>query len=407
MSSSTAAGRPQAASGQTSTVILAIAAFVIVTTEFLMVGLLPALARDLSISVATAGQLVTLFAVVVMLFGPLLTARLAHIGRKRMFVGVLVLFALSNALAAMAPNLWVLALARVVPALALPVFWGTASETAAQLAGPGRAGRAVATVYLGISAAMLFGIPLGTLAGDAIGWRGAFWALALLSSLVAVLLHCCMPALAGSPRVGLAQQARILRDPGFVAQVLLSVAVFTAMFTGYTYLAELLEKQALVPAAQVGWWLMGFGAVGLLGNWLGGRWVDRQPLAATAAFSVLLALGMLATVALAQQHAGLVLALALWGIANTALYPICQIRVMKAAPQAQALAGTINVSAANGGIALGAMLGGASVAGWGVGSVGVAGAVVAGVAALAALVLARWRPELSPGAGRFPPNGTA
>ena len=390
MSSSSAAGRPQPAAGQTSTPILAVAAFVIVTTEFLMVGLLPALARDLSISVATAGQLVTLFAVVVMLFGPLLTARLAHIERKRMFVAVLVLFALSNALAAMAPNLWVLALARIVPALALPVFWGTASETAAQLAGPGRAGRAVATVYLGISAAMLFGIPLGTLAGDAIGWRGAFWALALLSALVAMLLHFSMPALAGSPRVGLAQQARILRDPGFVAQVLLSVAVFTAMFTGYTYLAELLEKQALVPAAQVGWWLMGFGAVGLLGNWLGGRWVDRQPLAATAAFSVLLALGMLGTVALAQQHAGLVLALALWGIANTALYPICQIRVMKAAPQAQALAGTINVSAANGGIALGAMLGGASVAGWGVGSVGVAGALVAGAAALAALVLARW-----------------
>ncbi|QKV52606.1 MFS transporter [Comamonas antarctica] len=390
MPSSCAAGRPQPAAGQTSTLILAVAAFVIVTTEFLMVGLLPALARDLSISVATAGQLVTLFAVVVMLFGPLLTARLAHIERKRMFGAVLVLFALSNALAAMAPNLWVLALARIVPALALPVFWGTASETAAQLAGPGRAGRAVATVYLGISAAMLFGIPLGTLAGDAIGWRGAFWALALLSALVALLLHFSMPALAGSPRVGLAQQARILRDPGLVAQVLLSVAVFTAMFTGYTYLAELLEKQALVPAAQVGWWLMGFGAVGLLGNWLGGRWVDRQPLAATAAFSVLLALGMLGTVALAQQHAGLVLALALWGIANTALYPICQIRVMKAAPQAQALAGTINVSAANGGIALGAMLGGASVAGWGVGSVGVAGALVAGAAALAALVLARW-----------------
>ncbi|MCD2514034.1 MFS transporter [Comamonas endophytica] len=386
-SSSVAAGQPPGS--RISTMILAIAAFVIVTTEFLMVGLLPALARDLSISVSTAGQLVTLFAVVVMVFGPPLTARLAHVERKRLFLGVLALFAASNALAALAPNFWVLALARIVPALALPVFWGTASETAAQLAGPKRAGRAVATVYLGISAAMLLGIPLGTIAGDAIGWRGAFWALAMLSLLVAVLLQCFMPALPGSQRVSLAQQARILRDPAFVAHVLLSVAVFTAMFTGYTYLAELLEKQALVPAAQVGWWLMGFGAVGLLGNWLGGIWVDRKPLAATAAFSALLALGMLATVVLARQHAGLVLALAIWGIANTALYPICQIRVMKSAPQAQALAGTINVSAANGGIALGAVLGGASISWWGVASVGVAGAAVAAVAAVAALVMAR------------------
>lgn len=372
-----------------STMILAVAAFVIVTTEFLMVGLLPALARDLSISVSTAGQLVTLFAVVVMVFGPPLTARLAHVERKRLFLAVLALFAVSNALAALAPNFWVLALARIVPALALPVFWGTASETAAQLAGPERAGRAVATVYLGISAAMLLGIPLGTIAGDAVGWRGAFWALAILSALIALLLQCFMPALPGSPRVGLAQQARILRDPLFVAHVLLSVAVFTAMFTGYTYLAELLEKQALVPAAQVGWWLMGFGAVGLLGNWLGGLWVDRKPLLATAAFSALLALGMLATVLLARRHAGLVLALGVWGIANTALYPICQIRVMKSAPQARALAGTINVSAANGGIALGAVLGGASISWWGVASVGVAGALVAALAAVAALAMAR------------------
>lgn len=355
-----------------------------------MVGLLPALARDLSISVATAGQLVTLFAVVVMFFGPPLTAWLAHVERKRMFMAVLALFAVSNAVAALAPNFWVLAIARVVPALALPVFWGTASETAAQLAGPERAGKAVSTVYLGISAAMLLGIPLGTVAGDAIGWRGAFWALAIMSALIAVLLHFFMPAMAPGKRVGLAQQARILRDPAFVANVLLSVAVFTAMFTGYTYLAELLEKVAQVPSANVGWWLMGFGAVGLVGNWLGGLWVDRKPLTTTALFSFVLAGGMLATVFFAAQPVGLAIALGVWGIANTALYPICQIRVMKSAPQAQALAGTINVSAANGGIALGALLGGASIAWWGVGSVAVVGAAFAAIAAVASAVISRW-----------------
>ncbi|MGW9062707.1 MFS transporter [Achromobacter animicus] len=379
-----------ARAGAASTYILAIAAFVIVTTEFLMVGLLPALARDLSISVATAGQLVTLFAVVVMLFGPPLTAWLAHVERKRMFMAVLVLFAVSNAVAALAPNVWILAIARVVPALALPVFWGTASETAAQLAGPERAGRAVSTVYLGISAAMLLGIPLGTVAGDAIGWRGAFWALALLSVLIAVLLHFFMPALAAGKRVALAQQARILRDPAFLANVALSIAVFTAMFTGYTYLAELLEKVALVPSANVGWWLMGFGAVGLVGNWLGGLWVDRKPLASTAIFSVVLAIGMLATMFFARQHVCLAIALGVWGIANTALYPICQIRVMKSAPHAQALAGTINVSAANGGIALGAVLGGASIAWWGVASIAVVGASAATIAAATAVVISRW-----------------
>jgi len=378
-----AAAAPHSGSGQASTVVLAVAAFVIVTTEFLMVGLLPALARDLGVSVSKAGQLVTLFAVVVMLCGPVLTAWLAHIERKRLFLAVLVLFAASNALAAVSPNLWTLAIARVIPALALPVFWGTASDTAAQLASPQRAGRAVATVYLGISGAMLFGIPLGTLAGDAIGWRAAFWMLAALSLLVAVLLFFAMPTLKTAGRVALAEQARILRSPAFLAQVALSVVVFTAMFTGYTYLAEVLEQVAHIPPAHVGWWLMGFGAVGLLGNWLGGRWVDRKPLAATAGFSALLAAGMVASILLAPWTLGLAAALAVWGVANTALYPICQIRVMKSAPQAQALAGTINVSAANGGIALGAVLGGASIPLWGVGSVGLVGAAIALLAVVA------------------------
>lgn len=380
---------PASRNGHTAIVILAIAAFAIVTTEFLMVGLLPALSRDLSVSIAAAGQLVTLFAVVVMVCGPVLTAWLSHIERKKLFVAILLLFAVSNAAAALAPNIWVLGVARVVPALALPVFWGTASETAAQLAGPTRAGRAVSMVYLGISGAMLFGIPLGTLAGDAIGWRGAFWVLAGLSLLVAVLMLHSMPRLAANERVRFATQARILRDPYFMANVALSVVVFTAMFTGYTYLAETLETVAGVPSAQVGWWLMGFGAVGLVGNWLGGLWVDERPLASTAGFSILLGLGMAATVFLAMTHAGLALALAVWGVANTALYPICQIRVMKSAAHAQALAGTINVSAANGGIALGAALGGASIPLWGVPSVGLLGAAIAVLAAIGAALVTR------------------
>lgn len=373
----------------TSIVILATAAFILVTTEFLIVGLLPAMARDLSISISQAGLLVTLFAFTVMSFGPLLTAWVAHIERKRLFVIILLVFAGSNALAAVAPNLWVLGLARFIPALALPVFWGTASETAAQLAGPERAGEAVSSVYLGISGAMLFGIPLGTLAAEAIGWRGAFWLLAAMSLLIAVMLQVCMPAVRSQQRLRFSEQLRILRDPVFVANVALSVLVFTAMFTGYTYLADMLENAARVPKAQVGWWLMGFGAVGLFGNWLGGRWVDSRPLGVTALFSVLLAIGMAASMALASDRFWLCIALAIWGVANTALYPVCQIRVMKAASHAKALAGTLNVSAANAGIGLGAIVGGLAIPVWGPNSVGYVAAVIAIFAAASVPLIRR------------------
>jgi predicted MFS family arabinose efflux permease len=369
---------------------------VLVTTEFLIVGLLPTMATELSISISAAGLLVTLFAFTVMLFGPLLTASLAHLERRRLFVIILLVFAGSNALAALAPNVWVLALARFIPALALPVFWGTASDTAGQLAGPERAGRAVSSVYLGISAAMLFGIPLGTLAAQAIGWRGAFWMLSALSLAMALLMQLGMPSLGSPRRVRLTSQMGILRNPAFVANVGLSVLVFTAMFTAYTYLADTLENAAGIPAAQVGWWLMGFGAVGLIGNWLGGRWVDSRPLGVTALFSALLAVGMASSMAVVEDRFWLCIALAVWGIANTALYPICQLRVMMAASHSKALAGSLNVSAANAGIGLGAVIGALAIPVWGTSSVGYVAAVVALLAVLAAFLIGRMAPNAAP-----------
>ncbi|ONG49500.1 MFS transporter [Pseudoroseomonas deserti] len=373
---------PRLAGRSLPVLLLAISAFVIVTTEFVIVGMLPSLARDIGVSVATAGWLVTLFAFTVMLFGPVLTGLLSHHDRKRLFVGLLLVFAGSNALAAIAPNIWVLALGRFLPALALPVFWGTASETAAEIAGPGRAGKAVSNVYLGISGAMVFGIPLGTLAGDAFGWRGTFGGLAVLSLLMALLLVRVMPRLARPQRVQLSHQMRILRDPVFLANIALSVVIFTAMFTSYTYLADLLEQVARVAPAAVGWWLMGFGVVGLAGNGLGGLLVDRNPLQATLGAALVLAVGMAATVPLAGNQAGLVVALAIWGLANTALYPICQVRVMRSASHAQALAGTLNVSMANAGIGLGAIIGGGAINHMGVGSIGYIAAAIAVVAVL-------------------------
>jgi DHA1 family inner membrane transport protein len=372
-----------------SIVILAVAAFVVVTTEFLIVGLIPALSRDLHVSTAVAGQLVTLFAFTVMLFGPVLTVFVSHVDRKRLFTIILLIFAASNALAAVAPNLWVLAVARFVPALALPVFWGTASDTASRIAGPARAGRAVSRVYLGISGALLFGIPLGTVVGDAFGWRDSFWGLAALSLVMAALIATFMPRTARPERQPIADQLGILTDSRFVANVLLSVIVFTAMFTAYTYLADLLERVAGVAPSQVGWWLMGFGTIGLVGNGLGGRAVERGPLAATAAFTAVLGVAMVASVLAAHTVWPFIAALAIWGIAYTALFPVCQIRVMKAGGRAQALAGTLNVSAANAGIGLGAVLGGITITQAGLASIGFVAALVAGIALGAVVVVRR------------------
>jgi predicted MFS family arabinose efflux permease len=384
------AGTEAAPRAGLSILILAVAGFIILTTEFLILGLLPTLARDLNISIPLAGQLVTLFAFTVMLFGPLLTAKLAHLPRKKLFVFVLLVFVASNALAALAPNIWVLALARFIAALFLPVFWSTASETAGQLAGPGNAGKAVAQVYMGISAAFVFGIPLGTLAADSLGWRGSFWLLAGAALLIALLIQLVLPSMPAAPKQAQGEsQTQILKQPRFLAHVLLSALAFTAMFTAYTYLADTLERLAGIPTNQVGWWLMGFGAVGMLGNHLGGRMVDRNPLAAMVLFLVMLAAGMLATVPAAEHKAWLIVALTAWGIAHTALFPICQVRVMQAGAKAQALAASMNISAANAGIGGGAILGGLGIRHFGLETLGVMAAVGAAAAIVLALLMMR------------------
>ncbi|MET4678768.1 DHA1 family inner membrane transport protein [Stenotrophomonas rhizophila] len=368
--------------------ILAVAAFALLTTEFLILGLLPPLARDLGISISMAGQLVTVFAVVVVLTGPVVAAYVSHWPRKPLFLGILVIFAVSNGLSALATDFWSLALARTLAAIALPVFWGTASESAAALVAPGRAGKAVAQVYLGITTAFVFGIPLGTLAAASVGWRGAFALLGAFCLLVAALMAVFMPNIPGSAeRTAGTSQFAILRDKRFMAHVLLTVLVFTGMFIAYIYLADMLEKVVLVPPANVGWWLMGFGVVGVAGNVLGGRLLEKDASVATAILLTVLAVGMAALPAVGQLQLGAVTALLIWAIAYTALFPVCQVRVMQAGSNAKALAGTMNVSASNAGIGLGAALGGAAIPILGLNHLGYLAAGVALVAIALALML--------------------
>ena len=375
--------------------LLSTAGFTILTTEFLIVGLLPPLARDLGVSVSQAGLLVTLFAFTVAATGPMLTALMTNIDRKRLFIGVLALFGASNTLSALAPNIGIMAVARFVPALALPVFWSLASATAVELAGPARAGRAISMVAFGIVAATVFGIPIGVLISDAFGWRAAFGALAALAFAKALLLWACFPR---PPRhaqnIKLAAQLRILRNPRVVGHVLLSLLVFTGMFTAYTYLADMLERLAGFNGQWIGWSMMAFGAIGLLGNWVGGRLADRSALGATLLFSALMAAGLAVLGPVMRTPGPLAVALGIWGIAQAGLFIVCHVRVMKSAPEAPAFAASLNISGANTGIGIGAIVGGYVIDHHGLASLGVAAAgIVLAAIGLGALLAATARPR--------------
>ncbi len=368
--------------------LLSAAGFTVLTTEFVIVGLLPSIARDLEVSVPQAGLLVTLFAFTVAALGPFLTAYFARFQRKRLFISILLMFAFANTVAALAPNIWVMAFARLLPALGLPVFWALASETAVDIVGPDYAGRAIAKIGFGIVCATVFGIPVGTLISDAWGWRSAFGILAVVALAKALLLWIYLPVTrAVKESVTLSSQFALLRSPLMIGHIVLSVLVFSGMFTAYTYLADILERLAGFDGTLVGWCLMGFGAVGLIGNSLGGRMVDRHPLIASMVFCAFMIGGLVALVPSIHSTLGLAAAMGKWGVTQAALCLVSHVRLMKVAPHAPAFAASLNIAGANLGIGLGAMVGGRVIDSYGLGNLGFAAAGFILVSILLALVL--------------------
>ena len=373
--------------------LLSAAGFTVLTTEFIIVGLLPAIARDLDVSVPQAGLLVTLFAFTVAALGPFLTAYFARFERKRLFIVILLMFAFANTVAALAPNIWVMGFARLLPALGLPVFWALASETAVGIAGPEYAGRAIAKIGFGIVCATVFGIPVGTLISDAWGWRSAFGILAVVALAKAALLWVYLPAIrVVNEQSSLSSQFVMLRSPLVIGHILLSVLVFSGMFTAYTYLADILERLAGFDGTVVGWCLMGFGAMGLIGNALGGRMVDRHPLIASIVFCAFMIGGLLALVPSIHSTLGLAAAMGVWGVTQAAMFLISHVRLMKVAAHAPAFGASLNIAGGNLGIGLGAMIGGRVIDNYGLGSLGLAAAGFI----LLSIVLALWLMKCKP-----------
>jgi MFS transporter, DHA1 family, inner membrane transport protein len=370
-------------------ILLSAAGFTVLTTEFIIVGLLPAVAMDLHVSIPQAGLLVTLFAFTVAVVGPPLTAHLSRFERKRLFVITMLLFALSNVLAATAPNFWVMAFARFIPALALPVFWSLASDTAVQIMGHEKAGKAVSMVGFGVVLATIFGIPIGTLISHAYGWRTAFGVIACLALGKALSLLWFLPKMTLEQEpVPVVRQMAILRNPTIMGHVLLSLLIFAGMFTAYTYLADTLERIGGFDGGMVGWILLGFGGVGLIGNWLGGRMVDWSPLGATILFAAPMALGIVILAPVVKIYGPMVVALTMWGIAQSALFTVCHARVMKAARATPAIGASLNISGCNIGIGLGAIIGGRVIDYFGLADVGLAAGIVIALAIAMGALLA-------------------
>lgn len=340
---------------------LALSAFAIVTFEFVVVGLLPLIARDFSIELDRAGWLLTAFAFIVALSGPILTTLTAQVNRRQLFLFLLVIFVGANILSAIAPNFWILMLARVIPAPALALFWSVVSVAAGQLVPEALQGRASAIVFAGISVAAVLGVPLGTYIASLFSWRMAYFAVGSLTVLALLALYLWLPEVPSATKGNALGQISTLKQPALIVGLAVSGVAFTGMFAAYTYLAAFLENISGFAISVVSGLLLLFGAMGIVGNFLGGEAVAKRPIQATRITLIVLAIAMSLLSLVGASPGAAVAVLVVWGVAHSASFIVNQYRVIALAPQAPELAAALNVSICNVGIGLGAVVGGYAI----------------------------------------------
>lgn len=374
---------------------LFLATFVLGSAEMLVVGLLGRIAEDLRVPIPVAGGLVTAYALGLALGGPVLTAVTIRWNRRRVLLGALLLAVLGVLVPILTAGSGVgyalFVAARVATGALAGLMLATAFVVGTAIVEPGRAGRAISAVFSGVAVSGALGVPLGTLAGEMLGWRGAFAAVALLGIVAWAALAVLLPSLPGTTG-GVGAQLRYALAPRVLAVLALHVLVFGALYAAVTYIAPFLKDVTGVSGPLVSVFLLAYGVANAVGSLLGGRFADRD-----AARTLLVGAATIAAALLALHTVGAVPALvgvmlAVLGLVAASMVPSLQYRVMQLAGPGGALAQSLPAAAANVGVAAGSVAGGLTISGLSVSAAVLTGAAIAVGAAATAWTTRRLTP---------------
>jgi MFS transporter, DHA1 family, inner membrane transport protein len=338
--------------------ILALGTFAIGTEGFVIAGVLPLIATDLRVSVAAAGQLVTLFALAYGIAAPVMATLTASVPRRALLVTAMTVFTAANVGAALAPSYLWLALARVLAAVSAAAYTPAAGAVAAMTADPAQRGRALATVTGGLSVATVIGVPVGTWIGSSYGWRMTFVFVAVLATAAVTGIAATLPATQTPAFVSFRDRLAMLRRGAVLAAFAITTCWMTGIYVLYTYIAPVLHLTAGVTERELSVLLLIFGGCGVAGTWLGGLGADRLGVTRTSVPAlivigfVLVALPVLATTPLRAA-----LLMGLWGL-GWAFVPAQQHRLVSLTPATPAVILSFNASALYLGVGLGAGIGG-------------------------------------------------
>jgi DHA1 family inner membrane transport protein len=366
---------------------LTMCAFCIGTAEFVVMGLLPNIAHDLSVSIPLAGQLVTAYAIGVVIGAPILAILTSRLPRKRVLLIMVGVFIAGNFLSAIAPDYFLLVIARVLAAFAHGTLFGVGAIVAADLVPPNRRASAIGLMFLGLTLANILGVPLGTLVGQEYGWRVTFWAITGLGIAALIPVWLLVPQMPARPSTGMRRELSVLRQPTVLLAIATTVFASASVFTFFTYIVPLLEQVTGFTPSDVTLILFMIGVGLTIGITLGGRFADRGLIRALVVTLLLLAVIATLTALAADSKWAMLVAVLLWSVAAFAPVSGLQTRVVEEATAAPNLASSLNIGAFNLGNAGGALLGGVLIdAGFSLRLVPVAAGVVALVAVGTALL---------------------
>ncbi|MEU4805752.1 MFS transporter [Actinosynnema sp. NPDC023587] len=344
-----------------SVAVLVLSTFVVVTSEMLPVGVLTPMADGLDIAPGTAGFSLTITGLVTAVTAPLVPRLLGDLDRRAVVAAAMVVLAAGNALTAVAPGFTVLVVSRVVLGLAMGVVWSLASVVAPRLVAPRHAALAISFAVSGVAAASVIGVPLGTIVGDAFGWRSAFGALAASSLVLTACLRFALPPLP-KPAAG-ATAARtagrpLLRTPAVVSGLVVVVFLVTAHFAAYTYIRPVLEQGAGFSPPVIAAVLLAYGVAGLVGNFAAGATAARRSRATVLGLAAGIAASITALALFGTAAAVVVAGTVLWGLAYGGLSVGGQIWMTQAGKGREEHVTGLYVGVFTASIALGALLGG-------------------------------------------------
>ena len=342
---------------------LAVAAYAIGVTEFIVVGILPSIAKDLHISIESAGSLVSLYALALAVGTPLLVIALSRLPRKLALLGLMTVFLAGNLLAALSHTFELLLAGRVITAVAHGTFFAIGATVAANLVPKAQAGRAISVMFAGLTLAMVIGVPLGSFLGNLMGWRLPFFAVAALAALGLAAMARWLPAgLAQGAGGKAATQLAALGSGPILTMMAVTVFGFGGSFAAFTFITPILTDITGFSATMASALLIVFGAATFVGNLGGGYLTSHYGWQKALRLMLFLLAATQVGVALAiGSQAMMVVMLFVWGVFAFGLTPALQAGMLATAerytPKAVDFASGLNISAFNLGISLGSMLG--------------------------------------------------